>query len=847
MKMNKKKIILLIVLGILLVAGICLTPLFLKLMTGSDFKTYLTVSGQETGTEFTPLKDTEKAVADMVLAAENENLKLYTNLTTTEVALYDKRSGKIYYSNPADRAERLGSETDAQFTVTYYDSSRQRLTMNNYTMSVAKEQFTVEALENGIRYTYTLGDFSSETGIVPRQISTERLEMFLSNVSESDAKNVKKRYKVSEDDPEMMVLLDSAITSINIKRMTAILTEAGYTQEDYELDMADTEESEKIGFMIPLDYRLTEDGVEIRIETDQIKEFGEAKIYNIQLMRYFGAANTEEEGYIFVPNGSGSLIYFNNGKSSYGYTQYVYDVDPTVASFVVLENTTTAQLPVYGLKYEEGALFAVITQGDALARIDAGVSGNASDYNNVYTTFYLRGFELLEMFGTTGAQADLPVVEDNLYETTLAVEYIPLSGDDADYSGMANYYRNRLIREGVLGDALANSNLPFYLDVIGGVNVSNNIAGINYDKVVKMTTYEQALEIAENLTESGVSNIRMNYLGWFNGGYYHDVADKITDATKLGSKSDISRLNEYLEMTDGGLYGNVAFNTVKYGSDRYLLSQEAAKYYAGKSLVLSDVCPYTLRRGNDVLYEETVCSVLSPRYLDYYVEHFLEEFADYDMNGIAARDLANVLTSDKKRTDFIDRQMALEITRHAFETLEASGNNLLVYGGNAYSFAYADDIIDAPLTASQFMIVDEEIPFYEMIIHGYINYAGAELNLMQAADRTELLLELIETGAAPRYVVSYENSDLIKYSGMNDMYSVRYDLYEEEMKNFYSELELALGDVVNVPMIKHEKLAEDVSRITYENGVILYVNRSEKDVYADGIRIPAGWYSKEGK
>ena len=112
----------------------------------------------------------------------------------------------------------------------------------------------------------------------------------------------------------------------------------------------------------------------------------------------------------------------------------------------------------------------------------------------------------------------------------------------------------------------------------------------------------------------------------------------------------------------------------------------------------------------------------------------------------------------------------------------------------------------------------------------------------------QLPMDCIENGAAPRYVVSWNNSDAIKYSGLNSMYSVQYELYAEEMKDFYGKLSDALKDVMNVPMQKHEILNEDVRKITYENGTIIYINRGDEEVLADGIRIPAKWYEKkEGK
>ncbi len=849
--MKKKTKIILIVLAIALIAaGLLGSYILTEYILHDDYKDILSTGTFEEAVEFTALNDTDVSVPGMVLVAENDKYKLYTDTTTTEVALYNKDNGQAYYSNPVGRnknaTDYAGQELNAQFKIEYYTSARQLGTMDNYTMSVAKQQFELESIEDGIRYTYTLGNLESKTGIVPTVITKERLELFLANLSEEDAKTISRKYTESKEEEGVMELLESAQKPLMIKRMAGAFEKAGYTQEDYDLDMANAAQEEPVSFTIPLDYKLTEEGLSVSVETSAITEKGEAKLYTIQLLKYFGAADSQEEGYIFVPNGSGSLIHFNNGKTDTSYTQYMYELDPTVASYTVVENTQAARLPVFGMKYDTGALFAVIAEGDALSRIDAATAGGLVNYNNVYATFYLRGYELLSMFGVSGTQSDLPVVEDNFYETTLRVDYVPLDGENADYSGMAEYYRNRLISEGVLGDRLTNTELPFYLDILGGVNVKKDIAGIQYMDVFKMTTYKDALSIAGLLKDDGIHNIRMNYLGWFNGGYYHDVPDKITEANLLGSKADISALNEFLNADGGGLFGNVAFNKVSYTSARYLMSQETAKYFTGKIVVSGDVNPVSLMKGNNVEYVETIYSILSPRFLDKYTEKFAKAISKYDMSGIALRDLGNFLASDKKRSQLIDRQESLEIHQKAFETLEGTEKDLMVYSANAYSLAYASDIVDAPLDGSQFFITDETVPFYEMVIHGYINYSGSALNLTQSTERNELLLDLIENGAAPRYTMSWENSDNIKYSGLNSMYSVQYEIWAEEAAEFYAQLSEALKDVVNVPMVKHEIITEDIRKITYENGHVIYVNRGNEDAEIDGITIPGKWYSKGG-
>lgn len=847
--MSKKlKIILAVSVGILIVAGICFYPMAKKYFLKDDYRQYLSEeTAWEQGSKFTPIKEAKTSVDGMVLAAENENFKLYTKVETAEVALYDKRSKETYYTNPTDRENKSSQDLDAQFSLTYYDSARKTGRMDSYEMAVKRDQVVCESLADGLRYTYTLGDLESETGIVPLVISEERLNSFMAKVSESQAKNVMKKYKKSETYPGCMELLEASKTAINIKRMTEIFLEAGYTQEDYDLDMADANLADPISFIIPLDYRLTKDGLSVSIVTSQVKETGGAKLYSIVFQKQFGAAGREEEGYMLVPNGSGSLIYFNNGKTDYSYTQYVYDTDPTVASYTVVENTVAVRLPVFGMKYKNSALFSVISGGDALARIDAATANSISDYNNVYATFYVRGFELLSMFGTTGSQADLPVVENDLYDTTIQVEYIPLTKENASYSGMANYYRNRLVSEGVLKSTMTGTGLPLYLDVLGGVNISKNVAGIMFEDVYEMTTYEQAADIVRDLAEGGVHSVKMNYLGWFNGGYYHDVPDKILRVRGLGTKKEIAQLKAELAADGGSLYGNVAFNEVTYTSDRYYLSQEASKYYNGKLVLLGQVSPNTLRRSANAKYKETMYTMLSPRFVNYYVNAFTKAFEAYDMTGVALRDLGSALSSDKKRTDLIHRQDALLLMQKGMETL-SSETEVMIHGGNAYSLAYATELVDAPLTGSNFYVVDEMVPFYAMVVHGHLNYAGEEMNLLQSPDRVDLLLDCIENGASPRYVVSWKNSDAIKYSGLNSMYSVQYELYQEEIKDFYGKLSEALADVVNVPMQKHEILSRDVRKITYENGVVIYINRGAEEALADGVRIPAKWYEKkEGK
>ena len=92
---------------------------------------------------------------------------------------------------------------------------------------------------------------------------------------------------------------------------------------------------------------------------------------------------------------------------------------------------------------------------------------------------------------------------------------------------MAKCYRSQLIKEGVLKETNDTGDIPLYLDVLGGVETKKHVMGVPYTGISAMTTYEEAEKILEEFYGEDITKIRMNYEGWFNGGIYHDVADKI--------------------------------------------------------------------------------------------------------------------------------------------------------------------------------------------------------------------------------------------------------------------------------------------------------------------------------
>lgn len=824
----------------------------------NSYRDDLSSYGYEEGTTFQAISESGGDVAGMELAAENDILKLYANTSTGEIAVVDKRNGQITYSNPANADEDAIANAahknylKSQLIIDYFNTTRTQGTYDSFSYCTDRGQLSVEGIENGIRFWYTIGDLSSATGIVPQYISAAALDRVTAALDEEGSKYVRTKYKESSVADDYYELLESAAKGASqIRKLNRYFEEAGFTEEEYTVEMMNSgvEGAVPISFEIPLEYRLNNDALDVSIPMNHVVENGGGTLFRIQLLRYFGTAGVDESGYMLVPNGSGSLINFNNGKPTAAqYAEYVYGIDPLAAEYTVRENTENVKMALFGIFREKSAIFATIEDGASFANLSAYVSGKINEYNFVFPTFVVRGNDKLSMFGTTGNEAEIPVVEPNYYDANITVKYTMLPEEKATYAQAANYYRERLISEGKLtADTDGDTDLKFYYDVLGGVTMTKFFLGTQYNGMYTMTDFDQAAEIYRDLMDSGITNQVMNFQGWMNHGYHHDVVDKIKVPGSLGGKKGLEELSSLMAADGNTFYGDVAFQEVSYVSRRYSYNNETSRYYgAGYVAELGLVNPATLRKTSGLGYAENHYFLISPKFLVRYVDAFTKKIGKFDISGISLRDLGNELHSDKKRTNIIDREAALDVVLASLKQIEGTGKSILLNAGNDYAFPYADDIINVPLTSNDYYIVDTTVPFYEMLIHGYIDYAGGNINLSDTYDRADIVLNLVEYGAAPHFMFTYQNASDIKNTGLNRYYATTYNNWKDDAIAIYTEVNNALKYVNGAAITDHRVLDNGVKAVTYSNGVVIYINESTTDQTVDGITVPARNYKVGG-
>ena len=860
LKKQRKKVskwVIYIILAVLAIFGAYMAYYLIRYNFYNHYRDYLTDYEYPEASDFKAASDSSPSVEGYELAAEGDNLKLYVQTKTGNIAVYDKRNGETIYSNPPgadqDGIANVSNKNymKSQLIVDYYNTKRLEGTFDSYSQAVAFDQLEAKSIPNGVRMVYTFGDSTAKTGIVPIYIRQETLDNVLSKLSDADAKYTKKKFIQSDLGEDILVMLSNTQNGVaELRRLNTYFEQAGFTKEDYvrEMENADVEEAVPITFTVPIDYTIKDDYMEATVYMKGVVENGGGAIHDIQMLNFFGAAGKDESGYMLVPNGSGSIIYFNNDKSRMkagdDYSEYIYGIDPMAADYTVREITENSKLALFGIFREKSGILATIESGASLANISAGVSGDVNEYNNVYAKFIVRGNDTLAMFGTTGSEAELPIVEKNYYDSPLTMRYTFLTEEYKGYSGAANYYRSRLINEGKLEAGNSETgDIKFYYDVVGGVEQVKFFLGTQYRGLTAMTTFEEAEDMAKALKEAGVTNQVLNMQGWSGGGYYHDTLGKIKVLGKLGGTSDLEELSKELSDMGGTLYVDCAFQKVSDVSSRYSPSNESSRYYGtGYVGELGEVNPATLRQTSSLRYDENIYYLISPKFLVRYTEGFTDRITDYDVAGISLRDLGNVLHSDKRRTNVITREQALEIVKVQMQKMEDTGKNIMVNDGNDYSFAYADDIINAPLSDNDYYVVDESVPFYEMLIHGCIDYSGSVINLGNTTDENEIILTLIENGASPHFVFTKSESNEMKKTALNKFYSTTFDSWKDSAVKIWKETNTALSKVSGASITGHRNISEGVSVTVYSNGVTIYVNHTDESVNVDGVEIDAKSY-----
>lgn len=608
------------------------------------------------------------------------------------------------------------------------------------------------------------------------------------------------------------------------------------------------------GFEIPVEYHLNEKGLVASIVVSDIVEQKDGKelyLTNVALLPFFGAAGMESEGYMLVPDGSGALIYLNNDKATYGaYSQAIYGRDTALITEKLSAESETARIPVFGMKDGNDGFLAIVTEGDTSATVNVLTSGTLNSYNNVYASFCYRPFTRTTflqgntyasngMGGDTVISLAISPVVPKL--DTYSIEYVLMSEEDLDYVDMAVVYRNYLKETYGLSAKESAKTSPFYVNLLGGLEVEKYILGIKTNTLSPLTTFSQAQELLCQLKEAGIDDFAVKYTGWQKGGLESKIPTDISFERKLGGKSGYSELIEFAEQNGIELFMDFDFVNLYEGGNGISLYSDAAQT-VGSTPAYQYTYNYNLLTKNDKERWE----ILSPSKMAKAVNSMLEEKEKLKGAGLALSTLGSNIYSDfTHKKEGIDRADVRTIWEEIFAECSNQFGQIMVDSGNAYTFPYVSHIYDVPLNSSGYDIEDEAIPFYQIVLHGMLSYSTEPVNL--SATPENLMLKAAETGSSLSACLMYAGNETLIDTKYNYIYSGNYETWVTTLASYYKKTNGFLKLVAGAEITGHKKLQEDVYRTTFSNGVAVYVNYLDREVTADGITVPAkDFVYKEG-
>lgn len=587
---------------------------------------------------------------------------------------------------------------------------------------------------------------------------------------------------------------------------------------------------------IPLVIELSDNGFSAYVETDRILEGGDAKIFSISVLPYFGAAYRDEEGYLFVPDGSGAIINFNNNKHDYRqYSETVYGTDENFDVIQKNDNKQAIRLPVFGLKNGDDSFLGIITEGAGIAAVDAAVSGSNNGYNSIFASFNLRYIGVYYLGQSLGGT----VTNINLYETgsfdigRVGISYRLLNGADCGYVGMAKAYRNYLIDTYGL-QKLENWAPELHLELEGAVRKQERFLGIPFTVTKGLTTFEKAEEILKQLKSGGVDRIAVQYVNWEKNAIKGKISDKASVVGQIGGKSGLRRLQEYVDSQGIPLYLDVDYTKVSGFSMAFPERKAAAKNLSKKTLV-----SYTYSYVN--FFKDTMTApqyLLAPAQAVNAFQKFLSKYQKISTGNLSLGNTAKMLYSDFSDDSFCREDAAAKMAEIA--KLACEDNSVMLRAGNAYSLPYAERVIDAPNSSSDYDVFDYSVPFYQIALYGYINTSSAPVNL--SSNHKKEFLKAIEYLSSLHYCWIGTDMSALKDTKLEDNYSADYRNWIDQAAAYSSELSRIYQKTAGSDVRSHQLLQEGVYRVEWENGFAVIINYNAQSVLVGELTVAGESY-----
>ena len=444
------------------------------------------------------------------------------------------------------------------------ENSEKYILINDY-ITALKGVFTEYDFYHPERLKFILGDDAAQLDIIMNQYPA------LKGNEHTDNKPISVAYLRNGNKPVTLILTDRYMRSLNVGYTMEMLDEhekiVGYTAKDVALMPS---------FNCSLEYRLDANGAMIVTLSDVVSVGESADLFEVRSvtpLKYFGAGNMNNDGYIFFPDGSGAVVDFSDFRAREGATADQLSVSANIYGSDYCYGTITGAhreqvtMPVYGLVStvkanatsvangyaSDGTItngfFAIIEEGESISKLGLKSEPGNNAYACVYSSTTFTLFDEIDLAQSLSVSSlgKYAMVADGKYEGVFKTRYVMLADEEvvdknateklypSSYVGMAYYYRDYLEGNGVIS-ALSNTDkdLPLYVEALGSMDIVKKILSFPVTVSTPLTTFEDV----ENMYAELSSAVKM-------------LEDKAKDYRELanGTDDDAEKAS-YLQMAE---------------------------------------------------------------------------------------------------------------------------------------------------------------------------------------------------------------------------------------------------------------------------------------------------------
>lgn len=800
--------------------------------------------------------DEEKMPETFVL--ENNKLRFELDPKTTQFTVLQKSTGHLWNSNPVNSNDdpiallKEKNNMMSTFILKYSTVNGSDDYYDFYSNSVKRNFYSVEKKGNEIVINYTVGQMEREY-IFPLMMYQDELESYQEKLTNTQKRTMLRAYskldyktmrneaerdeyleKYPEFKEKNVYLLMSIIKPFQKEQLETMFNEIGYTYEDYlenKERYKETNIKDEPGFNVTVKFSIEGNNLFVTIPFDEIVYKTKYPITQISVLPYFAAAGTKDEGFMFVPEGSGNLIHFNNGKTKQNtYYADIYGWDYATDRKAKITETRIA-FPVFGMSYGDSSFISAIQSGSEYAGITAEISGKLGSYN------YIRAdYKMLhrEQFDVSARNTSAQYSYEKGFPAGEEIKQVYTFVDGGSYVDMAKAYREYLFG----GEKkLNNAQTPIAVEIVGAVDKVQQVLGLPKNRPYKLTTYEQAANIVKQIDDMGIKNANVKLSGAVNGGIKQKILKKFKFIKVLGGKKDFKKMVNTVKDTSASFYIDASVQTAYRSNvfDGFNKYRDSARFVSDDLAELSEFSPVWYGKLDTL----PTYFLLRPDLAAKSSDVLLKNAKKYGVN-VSYKDNGYILSADYNSDRRVSRAASKNLQTEKMQKIKDEGLQIMVNAGNDYSIKYADFITNMSLHGNKYAILDETVPFYQIALHGYKNYAGIPINI--GYDAEQIILESAESGAGLFFVFMGESERAIQESDFTEYYSANFDSWKGRLSKIYNDYNKNMAQVCNSLIADHKYLTEFVTVTTYENGCKVYVNFGNVNYSDNQVFVPARQY-----